>query len=543
MFSQEAISKWNGFVNDWNKFAYDYLRIRLDNEQQEVLYSVQVNPKTAVASGTSRGKDYVAAAAGICFLYLTPRWDEKGNLIANTKVIMTAPTDRQVGKIMIPEITRIFQNSIYLPGELVGYDIRLPNKEWYLTGFKADDTKMESWTGYHAVNILFIATEATGLADPIFGAIEGNLQGNSRLLIVANPNIPTGYFAQAMRNPSFKKFRLNSLHATNVVEKRIVIPGQVDYDWIKQAITDWCKVIRPEEKTDIDADFFWEGQWFRPNDIFRAKVLGRFPRVSTDVLVPQEWIEVANKRWKEAQADAIMDRSGNKGSTAQVEMMTKPLRLGVDVAGMGRDASAFVYRHGRYVEKIEKFHGSGGANHMEITGNVVIILRNKTNTFNGQYAQSFIDTIGEGAGSYSRLLEINEEAPTKKELPIHAHSVKSSQAAEWEGRALTDATGQYKFLNMRAYLYWAVRDWLNPDNKTEAMLPEDPELEQELTETKWKFRSDGKIQIEGKDELKKRIKRSPDKADALANTFYPEPDIDPRPGKKHTAQEAANFFF
>jgi hypothetical protein len=74
---------------------------------------------------------------------------------------------------------------------------------------------------------------------------------------------------------------------------------------------------------------------------------------------------------------------------------------------------------------------------------------------------------------------------------------------------------------MKAYVYWAMRDWLNPFNKNGACLPPDPELAQELTETKWKFMSNGKIQIESKEELKKRLKRSPDKADSLALTFYP----------------------
>jgi hypothetical protein len=77
---------------------------------------------------------------------------------------------------------------------------------------------------------------------------------------------------------------------------------------------------------------------------------------------------------------------------------------------------------------------------------------------------------------------------------------------------------------MRAYLYWSIRDWLNPAFKSNAKLPPDEELMEELSQTKWKFRSDGRVQIEAKEDVKKRIKRSPDKADALANTFYP---IDP----------------
>ena len=44
---------------------------------------------------------------------------------------------------------------------------------------------------------------------------------------------------------------------------------------------------------------------------------------------------------------------------------------------------------------------------------------------------------------------------------------------------------------------------------------------EEVTEIHWKFTSNGSIIIEPKEDIKKRIKRSPDYADALANTFYP----------------------
>jgi len=44
--------------------------------------------------------------------------------------------------------------------------------------------------------------------------------------------------------------------------------------------------------------------------------------------------------------------------------------------------------------------------------------------------------------------------------------------------------------------------------------------------------SDGKIKIEPKEEIKKRIKRSPDKADSQANTFWPVEDYDYHKEKK-----------
>lgn len=120
------------------------------------------------------------------------------------------------------------------------------------------------------------------------------------------------------------------------------------------------------------------------------------------------------------------------------------------------------------------------------------------------------------------------------------HSAKFSHAAVWQQRDLKDVIGQYQFLNMRAYLYWAIRDWIDPKKHSQAALPPDDELLQELTGTMWRFNSKGHIQIEAKEEIKKRIKRAPDKADALAETFWPVADYDPR---LQARRNAADYFF
>ncbi len=121
--------------------------------------------------------------------------------------------------------------------------------------------------------------------------------------------------------------------------------------------------------------------------------------------------------------------------------------------------------------------------------------------------------MGEGAGVYSRCIEQDDRR--------FIISCKYSEGAKRLDKDLTDITGQYRFTNMRAYLFWCVRDWLNPKNDTGAMLPPDPQLLEEATEIRWSFRSDGRIIIEPKDDIKERLGRSPDKFDALANTFYP----------------------
>jgi hypothetical protein len=480
-------SVWQEWQKDWNKFARDVLKVILDPEQQAILEAVRVHPRVSVCSGTSRGKDFVAAVAAICFLYLTPRWSPKKELIANTKVAMTAPTDRQVKNIMFPEISRLFTRAGILPGRLVGYDIRTESEEWFLTGFRASKDNHEAWSGFHAVNTMFIVTEASGIEETIFNAIEGNLQGNSRLLIVFNPNSPTGYAAKSQTSPKWKKFRLNSLMSPNVLRKEIVIPGQVDYQWVKDKVETWCMMLTPDQVTAEKSDFEWEGNWYRPNDLFRVKVLGKFPEVSSDTLIPLEWIEQAQKRWLSAKKPDL------------------PLRLGVDVAGMGRDNSVFCHRHDWYVDRLSIVGRAGVADHMQVAGETANNLKQPQN-------KAFIDTIGEGAGVYSRLIELNYK---------NAFSCKFSESAE----GLSDITGVYKFANMRAYLFWAIRDWLNPAYNSKACLPPSDELTEELTQIKWKFQSNGSIIIEPKEDIKQRLRRSPDWSDALANTFYPHDTI------------------
>ena len=499
--SDKHIDVYKAWRSDWNKFARDVMHVELDKEQRDILEAVQYNSKVSVTSGTSRGKDFVSAVAAICFLYLTPKFNSKGELIANTKVAMTAPTDRQIGNIMYPEVTRLFNKAKVLPGRLSGYDIRTEWEEWFLTGFKADKNNEEAWSGFHAVNTMFIVTEASGIQEKIWNAIEGNLQNNSRLLIVFNPNTSVGYAAKSQKSPQWKKFRLDSLHAENVLKKEMVIPGQVDYKWVNDKVEAWCEIISEGQFSESEGDFIWEGKTYRPNDLFRIKVRGMFPKVNEDVLVPLLWIELANERWKKKQAENFIP--------------TEPLRLGSDVAGMGTDSSVFCHRFGNYVSKFEGFNSGGNADHMKVAG----IIKNY---ILGTKGKAFIDTIGEGAGVYSRLIELKLN---------NVFSCKFSENAE----GLTDITKVFKFVNMRAYLFWAVRDWLNPDNKNDVCLPPCDELTEELTEIRYKFQSNGSIIIEAKDDIKKRLGRSPDYADTLANTFYPHDKI-------KVAQNLTGFF-
>lgn len=518
--------------DDWNLFAKEVLGADLDPDQQQILSSIQYNSKVSVVSGNGRGKDFVASVAALCFHYLTPKFDTAGNLVSNSKTILTAPTDRQCLGIMMPEISRLYHKMCsngfsFLGGRLNSSELKMEQKEWFLTSFVADEYNPEAWAGWHANAVFFVCSEASAISDSTFNVIEGNLQGNnSKLLLVFNYNQTTGYAADSLHNKQFKSFRLDSLTAPNVLQRKEVVPGQVNWEWINGRVHDWCMRIEESQYLESEGDFEWldedgEKAMWRPNDLFRVKVRALPARVSSDVLIPRDWIEAANKRWREY--------AGNAETT-------KSCRMGVDAAGLGRDFSSLCFRYGNYVKKFEMFKSMDHTSHMQLAGRIKFSLDQNRNVLLGIQPKCFIDTIGEGSGVYSRLVEQN--------VP-YVYSCKFSESAEDEnGKPVTDITGQYSFLNMRAALYWKIRDWLNPANKSEAMLPPDEELAEELTKTRWEFMSNGKVKIEAKDEIKKRIKRSPDRADSLANTFFPVEDFDPEAEqkKKDRLRHLGNYF-
>ena len=102
-----------------------------------------------------------------------------------------------------------------------------------------------------------------------------------------------------------------------------------------------------------------------------------------------------------------------------------------------------------------------------------------------------VDVVGIGAGIVDRL----------RQLGYHVRA--------FNGGAFT--TDQRKFLNVRAASYWHLRTLLE---EGKIALPRDSGLFQELLSLRWFPTSDGKVQLERKQDLNNRSGRSPDKADA-----------------------------
>jgi hypothetical protein len=74
-----------------------------------------------------------------------------------------------------------------------------------------------------------------------------------------------------------------------------------------------------------------------------------------------------------------------------------------------------------------------------------------------------------------------------------------------------------RYRNKRAEMWFRMAEWV----KRGGALPDDPMLAKELAGARFTFHN-GKFLIEEKDQIKERLKFSPDRADALACTFFME---------------------
>ena len=79
------------------------------------------------------------------------------------------------------------------------------------------------------------------------------------------------------------------------------------------------------------------------------------------------------------------------------------------------------------------------------------------------------------------------------------------------GKALQEK----RFVNRRAEMWYSVREWL----KNGGRLPQNEWLKAELTAPTYSFDASGRIKLESKEDIRERLNRSTDLADALALTF------------------------
>ena len=204
------------------------------------------------------------------------------------------------------------------------------------------------------------------------------------------------------------------------------------------------------------------------SDFVRVRVKGEFPRAGSNQFIASDVVE-------KAQARKVDNDTG------------APLIMGVDIARFGDDKCVIRYRRGRNGNVLPALKWRDRDTHFSANKIAEEIKRWKPDAV-------FIDGGGVGAGVVDNLkawgfnvIEVNFGAT---------------------------AGNERDYANKRAEMWGLCRDWLETGS-----IDDDSELRDDLIGPEYGFDKDGRIQLERKEDMKKRGVASPDDGDALVLTF------------------------
>lgn len=278
---------------------------------------------------------------------------------------------------------------------------------------------------------------------------------------------------------SWHVIRAGAHEHPNVVEGEEVIPGGPSRAWIED--------VRDEYGED--------------SPYYVARVEARFPETASDALVKRVWIERAHEAYR-------------KGALEEDARWTR-CTLGVDPARLGPDRTVVCWRQGPVVRDFRSWRG---LDTMETAGRILDYLKTLLRSTPG-VKTVVVDEVGLGGGVLDRLKETCRDL--KRYIDTDGVEVTNPRRPRAEGfQAGAKAPNSDRFVNARAQAFWRVRKLLEEERL--ALPPDADGLAEELIETRVRFGSDGRTKIEPKEDLKRRLGRSPDLADALAVSLGPE---------------------
>lgn len=516
----EARQKAATGLDYWQSNPVAFIRNRLKSDlitdqQVAIAESVLKNEVTLVQSANGVGKTYIAAGIGLWFLY---------SFRFSKVITAAAPPESNLKNLLWGEVDHLIANApdLVAQSDISSAGMRInPQKgegalAWHMIGVAipssgSSEERKAKFSGKHAPYMLFIVDEGDAVPQEVYDGIEACMTGGKmvRLLVLFNPRGKQGPILRLIQSGA-NIIQLTAFEHPNVVEGKHVIPGAVSREATVMRVSRYSYQVDPtlEQFDERDNAYFKTpqyldgctytksngqampplvgGAWRKVTESnLYHQVLARFPQKSSHQLIDPDLLRAAQNRW-------ISFRVLNSG---QPPAGIKPV-YGLDVAEFGDDLNALCRRFGSYVAGVETWGGVSP----DVSGRKAA----ERAILEGATALN-IDGIGVGAGAVAEAKKVM--ATAKRGSLVNRVMVSESP---------TKKSDRGEFRSLRDQLWWAVREWLETDPA--AMLPDSEELAEELLAVD--YDTVGKyITVSKREEVKRRIGRSPDMASALITTF------------------------
>ncbi len=371
-------------------------------------------------------------------------------------VVMSATAGHQITDTLWPELVRLYESA---PAPLGGTLSRDYHRGLTFSGGrrvfgkKVEDSTPEAFAGQSAPgSMMYVIDEASGFPDALYEAARGNLAGGGKLVATSNPTRVGGWFYEAFHG------------------------GRAGWETLHIDSRESPNITGREPPIPGLATAQWERDMARDfgedSPAYAVRVKGDFPRSGDCNVNGLELVEAAQAR----------GAAGDDGDC------NGELRLGVDVGRTGDDPSVIAPVRGRRCFPLLQKAGQEG----DVIAGWVLDTARELRRDATERPLVRVDVIGVGASVYDHLKH-------NPEVRVQAVNVATTP---------NDGT---RYVKRRDELWFAGRSWLDEGGA----LPLDAELHGELTAARFAFDPRGRYAVESKDDMKRRLKRSPNKADAF----------------------------
>lgn len=497
------------YFNNPVLWSEEVLGIMLWSKQREVLESLAKNKRTAVKSCHSVGKTVLGSIAA-CW------W---GSTREDSMIQSTAPTYQQVHGQLWENIRKQHQNAnlrgrITLGDKwLVGRERGGRSKEILIgEGKKPADSNIHGFHGTHRPDgVLAILDEGCGIHESIFTGAEAITTARvDRILTTGNPDDPNTEFGRIFREGA-GEWNLITISAydtpwfTGEAEEMIERAKQLDADRDKVAAinerfgTDDMNPYMTRTMAILDhmPDPEWiesrRRDWGEESARFQSKVLGEFPKTSVDSLFSGSDIETGRNN--------IPD-----------ENPTGFRVLGVDVARYGGDKTVVAMNEGGNVTILGAYNSMDT---MEVSATVHKLAVDHV------VDQVRVDGIGVGAGVVDRLVALSRTSPNQYVVvEMTAGSRAPDPTLHRNSRAYWYDTLKYQLRNSLVSLPTDQAVLSSDESVAKPATQYAKDLLREMTGIKYAY-PNGVLQIESKEDIRRRGDKSPDFVDAVVMACAP----------------------